>query len=415
MTDPTQSAASGVTVRMRWRMSLDARALTLVTAVLLSFGLAVLYSASALLAIREGHGSAYYLLKQLGGMAVGVVVFAWAAKTDAEKWRVWAWPVLWISVVLLLIPVLPFAGHFAPRINGSRRWVSLFGVTFQSSEFAKLAVVVWTSMLIVKKGDKMRRLTKGLLPFLVIVGMLDLLVILEPDLSTAMMFTLIMGIILFAGGVRVGHVVVLGVLAIPVLWHEVEKVQYALLRMTSFLDPGGAPAQANYQLQQSLIAVGSGGFFGVGFGRGQQQNGFLPFPFNDFIGSNIGEEWGFLGLALLTLAFGLWAWLGFRIAKNAPTKFQQLVALGLTVTTAMTAYLHIGVVVGLLPTTGLTLPFISFGRSNLLISMLMTGILVNIGSQHERAEDPNAERSETRSDMRTDGQAERAPATSAAR
>jgi len=279
--------------------------------------------------------------------------------------------------------VLPFTTAIAPRINGSRRWVNL-GFAFQSSEFAKLAVVVWTAMLIVKKGDALRRLTKGLLPFLLVLAVLNLLVVLEPDLSMAMTFTLIMGVVLFAGGVRIGHVVVLSVLAIPLLWHEVEKVQYALLRMTSFLDPGRAPAEAGYQLKQSLIAVGSGGLFGVGFGQGRQQMGFVPFPYNDFIASNIGEEWGFLGILFITLAFALYGWLGFRIAKEARTPFQQLTAIGITFTTVSTAFLHIGVVIGLLPTTGLTLPFISYGRTNLVLSILMTGILVNIGSTRER-------------------------------
>jgi cell division protein FtsW len=140
----------------------------------------------------------------------------------------------------------------------------------------------------------------------------------------------------------------------------------------------------NHQLQQSLIAVGSGGLFGVGFGQGRQQFGFLPLPYNDFIGSNIGEEWGFVGMAGLILAFTAWGYMGFRIAKRASTPFQQLVAIGLTVTMMITAFLHIGVVIGLLPTTGLTLPFISYGRSNILLSLAMTGILVNIGSTKER-------------------------------
>jgi cell division protein FtsW len=369
--------------RTRWRMSVEARALVLVTAILVAFGLVVLYSSSAMLAIQEGHSSAHYLVRQLIGALAGCVIFAIAAKVDAEKWRTWAWPLMGLSILLLLVLILPFTGAIAPRINGSRRWLML-GFTVQPSELAKLAVVVWTAMLVVKKGDKMRRLTKGLLPFLVVVGVLDLLVILEPDLSMAMMFTVLMGLVLFAGGVRIGHFVVLGVLAIPILWREMERVQYALLRLTSFLDPGAAPAEAHYQLRQSLIAVGSGRLFGVGYGEGRQQSGFLPYPFNDFIASNVGEEWGFIGLLLLVAGFTLYGVLGFRIANMARTKFQQLLALGLTATTVITAYLHIGVVIGLLPTTGLTLPFFSYGRSNLLLSFLITGILVNIASRHER-------------------------------
>lgn len=382
--------------RERWRMGVEARALTIVTAALLAFGLVVMYSASALLAVREGHGSMYYLLRQVSGVGIGVALFAVAAKTDAERWRRWAWPLLGVSIVLLVIPVLPFTGSIAPRLNGSRRWVNL-GFNFQPSELAKLAVVVWTAMLVVKKGDDLRRLTKGLLPFLLVLGALSGLVILEPDLSMVMTFALIMGVILFAGGVRIGHVVLLGALAIPVAWRLVEKWQYALLRMAAFLDPGKAPTEVNYQLKQSLIAVGSGGLFGVGFGEGRQQAGFLPFPFNDFIASNIGEEWGFLGLLGVTLVFALYGWLGFRIARQARTPFQQLCAVGLTFTMVSTAFLHIGVVVGLLPTTGLTLPFISYGRTNLVISMLMTAVLVNIGSARERvvgahATDPLAAR-----------------------
>jgi cell division protein FtsW len=364
-------------------MGVDARALVIVTAVLLAFGLAVLYSASALTAQRDGHASTYFLARQIGGVGLGVVLFAIAAKMDAERWRAWAWPIMAISIVFLLIPVLPFTGAIAPRLNGSRRWVNI-GFAFQSSELAKLAVIVWTAMLVVKKGDLMRRLTKGLLPFLLVLGVLDLLVILEPDLSMALTFTLIMGVILFAGGVRIGHVVVLCVIAVPLLWHELERVQYALLRMTSFFNPGHAPDVVGYQLKQSLIAVGSGGLFGVGFGQGRQQLGFVPFPYNDFIASNIGEEWGWLGIVGVTLAFALYGWLGFRIAKQARTPFQQLTAIGITFNTVSTAFLHIGVVIGLLPTTGLTLPFISYGRTNLVLSILMTGILVNIGSVRER-------------------------------
>ena len=368
--------------RDRWRMGVEARALVLLSAALLAFGLAVLYSASAIVAIQDDLPSTYYLFRQIAGLGVGVVAFAVAAKMDAERWNKWAWPLMTGTILLLLVIVLPFTTSIAPRINGSRRF--LFGASIQPSEIGKLAVIVWTAMLLVKKGEQMRRLTKGLLPFLVVLGVLDLLVVLEPDLSVAIMYTLVAGIVLFAGGVRIGHFVVLGMIGIPVLWHEMERLQYVLLRMVTFLDPGSPVPETKYQLGQSLIAVGSGGFLGRGFGEGRQQLGFVPFGYNDFIGSNIGEEWGFFGLTILTLAFAAYAWLGFRISRSARSPFLQLVAIGLTVTVVTTAFLHIGVVVGLLPTTGLTLPFISYGRSNLVLSLFMTGMLVNIGSTKER-------------------------------
>ena len=363
-------------------MGVEARVLVILTGVLLAFGVATVYSASAIVEMQAGQGHAYLLLRQLTGMAVGAVLFAIAAKLDAELWEKWAWPLMALSLVLLVVVILPFTATIAPRIHGSRRY--LFGASLQPSELAKLAVVLWTSMLVVKKGPVMRRLTKGLLPFLVVIGALDILVMLEPDLSTAMMFTLVMGIILFTGGVRIGHFVALGVMLIPLLYVKIERLNYVLLRMTAFFDPGGAPPEVSYQLRQSLIAVGSGQIFGVGFGRGRQQYGFLPFGYDDFIAGHIGEEWGFVGLALLVAAFALYAAVGFRIARKARTPFLQLVGVGLTVTTVLTAYLHIGVATGLLPTTGLTLPFISYGRSNLVLSLLMTGILVNIGSRRER-------------------------------
>jgi cell division protein FtsW len=373
---------ASVGLRHRWSMGVEARVLVILTGVLLAFGVATVYSASAIVEMQAGQGHAYLLLRQLTGMAVGAVLFAVAAKLDAELWEKWAWPLMALSLVLLVVVILPFTARIAPRIHGSRRY--LFGASLQPSELAKLAVVIWTSMLVVKKGPVMRRLTKGLLPFLVVIGALDILVMLEPDLSTAMMFTLVMGIILFTGGVRIGHFVALGVMLIPLLYVKIERLNYVLLRMTAFFDPGGAPPEVSYQLRQSLIAVGSGQIFGVGFGRGRQQYGFLPFGYDDFIAGHIGEEWGFLGLALLVAAFALYAAVGFRIARKARTPFLQLVAVGLTVTTVLTAYLHIGVATGLLPTTGLTLPFISYGRSNLILSLLMTGILVNIGSRRER-------------------------------
>ena len=383
----TPGAAAGVAagaahVRTRWRMGVEARALVLIVGALLAFGLAVLYSASAIVAISESKSSAFYLFRQLSGLALGVVAFAVAAKVDAERFEKWAWPLMWVALATMLLTVLPFTEPIAPRINGSRRF--LVGRSLQPSEFAKLAVIAWTAMLVVKKGVVLRRLTKGLLPFLVVVGALAVLAALEPDLSVAMMFFLLMGIVLFAGGVRVGHFIALGALAVPVVWNEAERLQYVLLRMVAFLDPGNARAAISYQLTQSLIAVGSGRVVGVGYGQGRQQYGFLPFGYTDFAASNIGEEWGFVGMAAVVGAYALYGWLGLRIAERARTPFLRLFAVGLTATTVITAYLHIGVVVGLLPTTGLTLPFVSYGRSNLVLSLFTTGILANIGSTRER-------------------------------
>ena len=368
---------------MRWRIEVEARALIMVSAMLLAFGLAVLYSASAFKSMEINRGSAYFLLKQLSGVGLGAIVFAVAAKVDAEVWKKYAWHLMALAMIGMLLTVLPFTQSIAPPILGARRF--LLGGSVQPSEFAKLAIVIWTSMLVVKKGERMRRFSKGMLPIALVIGALSVMAALEPDLSVVLFFGLQMGVIVFAAGGRIGHFILLGILATPIIWEKAQRLQYVMERLMGFADAASvAHATVNYQLKQSLIAVGSGGFFGVGFGEGRQQNGFLPLSYDDFIGSSIGEEWGFVGLTGVILLYAAWGWLGFRIAKKAPTLFQQLVALGITVTMLSTAYLHLGVVTGLLPTTGLTLPFMSYGRSNLILSMLTTGILVNIGSTRER-------------------------------
>lgn len=372
--------------RERWRMSVEARALLLVTAVLVAFGLAVLYSASALVAVNYGRPGHYYVWRQAMGVLVGLALFAWMAKLDAEVWRRLAWPVMGLSLLLMLIIVLPGTEFISKPLYGSRRY--LFNGSLQPSEFAKFAVLVWTSMLLVKKGDAVRRLGKGLLPFVVVIGVLSLLAILEPDYSVAMMYCLLMAVLLFVGGARVAHFVFLGALAVPLLLQQASKSTYVRERVRSFLaheeSDTTRKVSTGDQQYQSLVAVGSGGAVGVGFGQGNQQRGWLPLAYNDFVGSVVGEEFGFVGVAGLTIAFALYGWLGFRIARNARSPFCSLLATGLTFTTVLTAFIHIGVVIGLLPNTGLTLPFVSYGRSNLVLTLAMTGMLVNIGSAPER-------------------------------
>ena len=371
--------------RERWRMSLEARALLLVTAVLVSFGLAVLYSASALQAISANSPGHFFVLRQFTGVVVGVVIFAICAKVDAEIWRKYAWHIMGISLLLMLIVVLPGMEAISRKVYGSRRY--LLNGSLQPSELAKFAVLVWTPMLLVKKGAAVKQLGKGLMPFAVVIGALSLLAILEPDISVAMMFCLTMAVLLFVGGARVSHFLLFGAVGLLLIGFQASQSSYVRKRVESFLskeqESTTRSATADQQYQ-SFVAVGSGGIVGVGFSQGNQQRGWLPLAYNDFIGSIVGEEFGFLGLGGLTLAFALYGWLGFRIARRARSPFTALVAIGITFVTVFTAFIHLGVVIGLLPNTGLTLPFVSYGRSNLVLTLAMTGILVNIGSDRER-------------------------------
>ena len=360
-------------------MTVEARALVIVTAVLTAFGLATLFSASALVALQRGLPPSTFFVQQLGGVAVGIVAFAIAAKVDAERLERLAWPVMAVALALMVLTIVPGVGS---RIGGSRRF--LLNGSVQPAEFAKIAVVTWTAALVLRKGDRMRRLSKGLPVFLLVVGLLAAVAFVQPDLSMALMFVLLMGLVLFAANVRIGHFVALAVLGAPILWHEIQQRHYALARIWSFIGSDKAPQQLSDQQFQSMIAVGSGGFMGTGFGEGRQQYGWVPMGMDDFIASTIGEEWGFVGFTLVVLAFALYTWLGFRIARQARSPFLRLVAFGLTAMVAITAYVHLGVVINLLPNTGLTLPFFSNGRSNLVLTFLVTGVLVNIGSVRER-------------------------------
>ncbi|MES3034006.1 MAG: FtsW/RodA/SpoVE family cell cycle protein [Gemmatimonadota bacterium] len=365
-------------MRERWRMGVEARALLLITAILLVLGLATVYSATVIVAQQKNLTPSYYLVRQLVGAGIGIVAFAIAAKIDAERYRKYAWHIMIASLAAMLAVLL-----LSDNVNGSKRF--LFSHAVQPSEFAKLAVIIWTAMLAAKKGEQLRRLGKGLLPFFAVNGALALLAILEPDVSVALFYMALMGAMLFIAGARVGHFMLIGLLVVPVLWGRMNG--YVKCRIADWHDGAkvaGCAQDIDLQTRQSMIAIGSGKMFGVGFGEGRQQSGFLPFQYTDFIGSNVGEEWGFVGLFTVVALFGGYAWLGFRIARDARSQFLQLVAVGLTLTTVTTAFVHLAVITGLFPNTGLTLPFISYGRSNLLISLAMTGILVNIGSTRER-------------------------------
>ena len=345
------------------------------------FGIGAIYSASSIWAVQSGLPGGIYAWRQLMGAAVGVVLLFVVARTDYHIWRSLAWPLLGATAAVLLVPLLPFTYAIAPEINGARRWVNVGPVPLQPSEFAKFAVVVWTAMLAAKKGDAIRQLKTGLLPFVVIVLPVTGLIVLEPDLSSGMVVLLLAGTVLFTAGAKVGHFLLLGMIALPLLWHEIVSVQYRLSRMVSFLGGGSDLADASWQIEQSLIGIGAGRVFGVGFGEGLQKLGYLPYAYSDFIFSTIGEEWGFVGVLLVVGFFAMYLTMGFRIARTAPDPFGVLLTTGLTAAIGLAAVLHMAVTLNLVPTTGVSLPFISYGRSSLLVSMLMTGVIISVANR----------------------------------
>jgi cell division protein FtsW len=365
---------------LRW----ETRLLGTVTALLLGFGIAATYGAASLVTVGGENVGVDFVIRQLSGALIGGVLLLIASRQDYYRWRLLAWPLLLVTLGLLLIPVLPFTRDIAPAVNGARRWVELGPLRFQPSELARVAIVVWCAMLAAKKGDKVREFKKGVLPFILVLGLVSLLILLQPNLSMATLVALLGGLVLFTAGAKIGHFILLGGVTVILVFHQIRDVQYRLARLVTFLNPGDATTEGGFQIHQSLIGIGSGGLFGTGFGQGQQKLGYLPYAYSDFLFSTIGEEWGFLGIFVVVSLFAVFCWLGFRIARTAADPFGQYLAVGLTCTIGLTAFMHMAVSLGLMPTTGLTLPFMSYGRSSQIISLLATGILINIGRSRGR-------------------------------
>ncbi|MFO7893998.1 MAG: putative lipid II flippase FtsW [Longimicrobiales bacterium] len=359
-------------------------AVLLITTMLVSVGMVMVYSASAVMAQAQGLAPHHFLLRQMSGALAGFVALIVAAQLDYRRLRALAWPILGATALLLLLVVMPGTEAIAPRSNGARRWLLLGSVGIQPSELAKLAIIIWTAHLAVKKQDRLRSLSQGLAPFLLVWGLVAGLVLLQPDLSTATLIVLLAVLVAYAGGARPAHFIVLGVAALPFLWSQVTRVAYRAERITAFMDPATDVSGLGYQLNQSLIALGSGGLFGMGFGRGQQKFGFLPEPHNDFILAMIGEEWGFVGVAILMVLFVAFALVGYRVARGAADLFGSLLALGVTNLVVLQGFMHMAVNLALVPPTGLTLPFISYGRSSLIVSLAAAGILMSVARISDR-------------------------------
>ena len=353
------------------------------TLLLLCVGLVSLYSASSVLALRESQPDYYYFIRQAVGAGMGVLLLVAASQVPYRLWQSAAWPLVVVSFALLVLVILPFTQTIAPEINGARRWLTL-GITFQPSELAKLAVIVWTAMMAVRKQeqDAFQHLGKGLGPFLLVWGLLLFPILLQPNLSTVVVIAGLGCVIVFAAGARLTHFAFLALLGSPLVASQL-LVGFRRERLKVFLNPLSDPDGAGFQVRQSLIGLGSGGLTGQGYGQGRQKFGFLPDAHNDFIFAIIGEEWGLLGVVVLIALYLSVTLVGFRIARRTTDPFGQLLAIGLTSMVAMQAFLHMAVGLGMLPTTGLALPLVSWGRSNLLLTLLSLGVLLSIARTTE--------------------------------
>ena len=352
-----------------------------ITLVLVVFGLLSVYSASSFAAQQSGLPGNHVLMSQLARAAVGLVAMVVASFIDYRVYRRLAWPMLVAVAALLVVMILPFTTDIAPARNGSRRWLMLVPASFQPSELAKVAIVFWTAAIAVRKQRSFDSFVSGVLPFLFVLGPLLVLIVAEPHLSATLITAALAATVLFAAGMRIRHFLLLALpIGAGVAW-LVRSNSYQLARILAFLNPEADTSGAGYQLQQAQIAIGSGGILGAGYGESTQKLHYLPEAQNDFIYPIIAEEWGFVGAVTMIVLFLAWTHLGFRIAKSAPDLFGRLIAIGLTAIIAIGAFGHIGITMGLLPTTGVSLPFISSGGTGLVVALGVTGVLLNVASR----------------------------------
>ncbi len=348
--------------------------LIIILILLLSAGLLVLFSATYYAATENPFSE---VLKQLLGVALGTAACIVTSRIPYRFWRQ-TWVVatgLAVSAVLLILVIIPGIGVY---INGSRRWLSLGGLSFQPSELAKFAIVLYMATALSYAGPKVKKLWTGLVPILIVPGITFLLILEQPNLSTAGSIMIVSLILIVMAGAKWRHILLMltGGLGVGAFYAWSEP--YRRRRLLSFRNPFAMMSDEGYQLSQSLIAFGSGGVFGMGLGKGRQKYAYLPYPESDFIFAIVGEDFGLLGcLAVIALFVALMV-AGYRVAVACRDKFGALLAAGITSSITVQAFLNMGVVVGILPTTGLPLPFFSAGGTSVSITMAAMGILMNI-------------------------------------
>ncbi len=350
--------------------------LPVIVTLLLMMGLVTLFSATYYNA-QDGGDALSEVKKQLFGMAIGFVAMLFTSRIPYWFWgrhRV-ALAGLAISAVLLVLVIIPGVGVY---VNGSRRWLRLGPLSFQPSEFAKYALVLFVSLALAARGKRVRRFFDGILPVLAAPAVAFLLILEQPNLSTAGSILIVSVILVMLAGAKWRHMLLLGGGGLAVGAYYAWSAPYRRARLLSFTDPFAKMSDEGYQLAQSLIAFGSGGLFGMGLGRGRQKYAYLPYPESDFIFAIVGEDFGLLGCAAVILLFIAFLFAGMRIALTCPERFGCLLAAGITSMITVQAFINMGVVIGILPTTGLPLPFFSAGGTSLSITMAAVGVLLSI-------------------------------------
>lgn len=351
----------------------------ILTVLLVAIGLIVMFSASYASAYTKEGSSTYYFARQAGFAAFGIAVMWVVSHLNYQIWRSLSFPILGAAVFLLIL--VPIIGT---KEGGATRWINLFGISFQPSEVAKLGVVLSFAAIISVFKDRMQTFKYGVLPFAAILAVIAGLLVLEPHLSATLIILATGAAMMFLGGTKLRWFAVLGVIGVLAVFIYLQFMGYASDRVTAWRDPFSDPSDTAYQIVQSLYAIGSGGLMGLGLGRSRQKYLYLPAEHNDYVFSIACEELGFVGALLIIVLFVLLFVRGYWIAMHARDRFGSLVAAGLTTLLLLQVFLNIGVVSNFLPSTGISLPFFSYGGTALLMQLFEMGIILNISRSCDR-------------------------------
>ena len=350
--------------------------LLVLTVLLIMGGLVTLFSATYYKAATSGD-ALLEVKRQLIGVGLGTVLMLITSRIPYSFWREPRVVVaaLGVSFILLILVIIPGIGVY---LNGSRRWLNIAGMSFQPSEVAKIASVMYLSSALSYQLKRVEKLWKGIVPFMIVPAVMFLLILEQPNLSTAGSIVIVAVLMMLIGGAKWSHLSLMGVVGLCVGAFYAWSEPYRRERLLSFRDPFAQMSDEGYQLAQSLIAIGSGGLFGRGLGQGRQKFSFLPYPESDFIFAIVGEDFGLFGCMTVIFLFAAFAFAGMRIAVSCPDRYGCLLAAGLTAMITVQAMLNIGVVIGVMPTTGLPLPFFSAGGTSVSLLMAATGIILNV-------------------------------------
>jgi cell division protein FtsW len=350
-------------------------------------GVIMVFSASAVVAGTRFHDSIYFLKRQVMWLAVGFLALHVASRVDYVRWRTLAPWLLGGTALLLAVVLIPSLGLVA---KGARRWLRLGPFSIQPAELFKVAAVLYVASYLARREDRLTQFKTGLLPPLVVLGLLSGLVLLQPDLGTVVVVGAVVLLMFFLAGARPAHLLGLVLAMLPVAALLILRSSYRRQRLMTFLEPWKDAADAGFQVTQSFLAFGSGGLFGVGLGEGKQKLFFLPEAHTDFVLALVGEELGLMGTTAIMLLFALLVLKGFQIAARARDPFGRHVALGVTLLIGVQVLVNAGVVTGVLPTKGLTLPLVSYGGSSLVVTLFAIGILLSVSRDRQHRRQGNA-------------------------